>query len=455
MNDSLQAVWRRLTSTPAIVGFAGLAALLVLLAPIVLLSILSRAEAERELTAKLADLEAAGFPLSGEALASLYGGLPSDENAAPVYQEAFLQIDIPREIADALPPWSAESWPEPGEPFPEEWSSLAEELIEKNAPGIELLHEAAAIPAARFPLDFSAGWAMLIPHVSELRASARLLSFLVVWRAREGDWVEAVSDLETLFAVAGALDKEPTLISQLTRIAILGIGLNALEQALTYSSPPAEFLGSLQELVERQITDDSFLYPAMLGELAIIVGYLSGIESDWELREDFGLSDMSGPPWRIWSYWYAGGLARDKKLYLELTVHNIEAARASLPERLDLLVTDREIERMIAEYKLPSESLTAILTPTVSKVFQTEARVLSRAQCAVIGMAAERYRFDYGHLPADQDALVPEYLSELPMDPLTGDALDYLMEDSWLIISTRAVIPGREWSPRFRLPAER
>ncbi len=455
MKNALKGALRGLKTTPAIVGLSVVGAILILVLPVVLVSILSRAEAEREYQARLAELEAAGFPVGWEGVANLYGELPSDENAALVYQEAFLHIEIPPEVADTVPPWGEGSWPEPGEPFPGEWTPLAEELMEKNARGIELLHQAATLPGARFPIDFSEGWDLLIPHVSELRTSARLLSFTAVWQAKDGHWPEAVSDLDALFALADALRDEPSLISQLTRIAILGIGLNALEQALSYSFPPAELLTSLQALIHRQIWENSIYEKALTGELAITVTSLDDLRSDPEFREDFGHSYVSGTPWRVWSYWYAGGLARDKTLYVNLAVRNIEAARVPLPERLDCIVTDEDLERMFAKYKLPSENLSAVLIPTVSRLFEGEARILSRTQCAVIALAAERYRYDHGQLPASLEALVPAYLNELPPDPLTGDAFDFKEDEPWRIVTSPSVIPNRLGPPRFQLPAAR
>jgi hypothetical protein len=455
MKKSLQNAVRRLKSTPVVVALGVLGALLILVLPVVLVSILARAEAEREYQARLAELEATGFPVGWEAVADLYGQVPSDENAALVYQEAHRQIETPQELTDTLPPWGNQDWPEPGDPFPEEWTPLAEELMDKNARGIELLHQAATVPAARFPIDFSEGLGTLIPHVSELRNSARLLSFTVVWHAKDGHWQEATEDLKALFALADALRDEPSLISQLTAVAIRGIGLNALEQALGYSSPPPDLLNSLQELIEHQISEVSVFEVALTGELAMVLSSLDALGSDWAFREDFGLSRMSGTPWRIWSYWYAGGLARDKTLYVNLTVRNIEAARAPLPERLALVVTDDDLEQSFARYKLPTDNITAILIPTVSRLFESEARMLSRTQCAIIALAAERYRYDHGALPASLEALAPEYLNELSPDPLTGEPIEYRTDESWRIVTSPAIITDRLGPPRFQLPAER
>ena len=70
-------------------------------------------------------------------------------------------------------------------------------------------------------------------------------------------------------------------------------------------------------------------------------------------------------------------------------------------------------------------------------------------------LAAERYRYDHGALPASLEALVPENLNELSPDPLTGDPLEYRTDESWRIVTSPAIITDRLGPPRFQLPAER
>src|SRR5207249_4501194 len=45
--------------------------------------------------------------------------------------------------------------------------------------------------------------------------------------------------------------------------------------------------------------------------------------------------------------------------------------------------------------------------------------------CAVVALATERYRHDHRRWPEDLGLLLPGYLSEIPLDPFSGDPLRY------------------------------
>jgi hypothetical protein len=55
-------------------------------------------------------------------------------------------------------------------------------------------------------------------------------------------------------------------------------------------------------------------------------------------------------------------------------------------------------------------------------------------RCAVAALAAERYRRRYGRWPDQLSALVPEFLSAVPLDPFDGAPLRPRRTDDGLVI---------------------
>ena len=46
-------------------------------------------------------------------------------------------------------------------------------------------------------------------------------------------------------------------------------------------------------------------------------------------------------------------------------------------------------------------------------------------RCAIVALAAERYRIAHGHWPESLTLLVPEFLAKVPLDPYDANPLRY------------------------------
>jgi hypothetical protein len=69
----------------------------------------------------------------------------------------------------------------------------------------------------------------------------------------------------------------------------------------------------------------------------------------------------------------------------------------------------------------------AIAARTVNVTLRSSGSVVARRRIVVATLAIERYRRDHtGALPSALDALVPQYVDSLPVDPFSGAALHYV-----------------------------
>jgi hypothetical protein len=65
--------------------------------------------------------------------------------------------------------------------------------------------------------------------------------------------------------------------------------------------------------------------------------------------------------------------------------------------------------------------------PTNIELTPMDHRDASRAGL-IVAIAVRRYQLDYGRWPDSKEALLPDYLEVLPLDPFTGEPPRYLPE---------------------------
>ena len=91
---------------------------------------------------------------------------------------------------------------------------------------------AAARPEARFWINYDAGFAMLLPHLARLKASSQYLSLHATAALKAGDRATALEDMKLSFRLIESIRREPILISQLVRMAMLQIALQPVWEGL-------------------------------------------------------------------------------------------------------------------------------------------------------------------------------------------------------------------------------
>ena len=70
------------------------------------------------------------------------------------------------------------------------------------------------------------------------------------------------------------------------------------------------------------------------------------------------------------------------------------------------------------------------MIPAVSSVVSKAGVAQTLAQNATLACAVERYRLAHGKLPEKLDALVPQFIAQLPRDVIDGQPLRYRLDGS-------------------------
>ena len=177
----------------------------------------------RRLNVELERIRAAGEPASAEEIEEFYQAPSAGQDTTQLWLAAFAPLDTPQFQSDAkgLPfvgdgpnsiPWPNEPWPQ---------LESAEQFLSRYRQSLDEMHQAARQGGrARFPTRFADGVAMLLPHVQQLRAGARLLALESAVNAHRNQPDAAVESIAAMFAAARSLEQGPVIISQLVRMAV-------------------------------------------------------------------------------------------------------------------------------------------------------------------------------------------------------------------------------------------
>lgn len=332
---------------------------------------------ERGLATTVAELESGLPPFDSE---------PAEaENAAPILEAAF---ELAKSIGPPL------EW-EPGQ------SSEIPEESRKSLPlydeVFELLYQAAERPRCRFDLEWSEKFAMGMIHITQVRDVARLLTLRALVRSEDGDGKGAIEDLRVLFAVSRCLREEPLLITQVVRIAVAEMGLDALRVILPRSKSAVEdYEKTSPDLATGSVAR------AFQGELAVILSTATDADA-WSALEDVkGDFDAAFT-----------GLARP---YMKAEVAYMASVLercigvAGKPYPVALALADS----LTAEVREEGGAVTRMMLPMISHMFEREAQHASRVELVKLGAKCIDYQHEHGEYPTSLGEL-----KDVEPDPLT------------------------------------
>ncbi len=404
MGDASRRISRKQVSLVVVLG---------VLAALVLVYALCRLSWSRRVDEAVEAIRAEGFPVELDELNAWYVR-PSDENAADVLTLAFESFPrISAATAEVLPVEGYAELPGRTEPLPEGMKRTIAHHLKANADALALVHEGAGISECRWPINLTRGYATLLDHIGPLNRSSEVLLLESVYKAEQGDSDGAVDAIVAGVGVARSLDKEPVLISQLVRMSCLGRSLSALEQTLNRTPLKDSQLGQVQHALREAEDSDEFVR-GIVGERCLAAdmarygapGELVGasmkgvtvLPGMMELRNLTGICDL------------------DAATLLEIFEPVVNAAHVPVKDRLAAMGTADPPDREIPSYCI----VTRLLLPPGVHSVQANLRIIARMRAARAALAVERYRLAHGQLPESLDALVPEFLDEIPADPF-GD----------------------------------
>lgn len=307
----------------------------------------------------------------------------------------------------------------------------------------ELGAAAPGITLARTLKDYSFGHRehTLGPNVTDTKCEesqwtrnvVAALSWDAVQATEAGDLKIATDTLCAMIGACRSVGDEPTFIAYLIRSACRQGTVLAIERALAQSAALPE-LATLQTVLATEV-EVPILLNGLRGERAMAHQLFENLRA--------GKTDIyaqTGPRPDAWDrFWwdfkYRGDRAADHARAIRGFTSAIEAARLPIEKQA------AAFERLPTVHKDPDRVMSSLLlTPTEPKFLLGYVRNTALIRCAVAGIACERFRQAHGRWPNDLSEIAPTFIATVPLDPLTGETLQYKKADEGIIIFS----PGRD-----------
>ena len=325
------------------------------------------------------------------------------------------------------------------------WSQLQRD-VEANAQATAALRAASEGGELIFPMELGLGYRSPFQRPGPMRQAANWLAMATIFQLHEGKKVEAGENLKAMLRSIENYKGEPSMLSQFQRTASVQIAFNTTWEALQY---PA---WSDRELEELQKGWNAVKFESAEGFFAIALANgsrpfeearkspegaasISARGTSTSLVDDLtdfaaGVTTdpgaafktlMNRPNQRVWRW----VVSYEEELFtLKLWHSGLEAAR-TMEQRGYLLPGLKELDANLEamgsyEGYLMGDTRTLVRNSLVRLGSARIARQLALTACAL-----QRSKRQTGRYPGTLKELVPQYLAEIPLDPVDGAAVRY------------------------------
>ena len=279
----------------------------------------------------------------------------------------------------------------------------------------------------------------LLPHVAWWLKAARLMTISSEEYRLNGDYASAIDRCSTLLRFADCIHRDADcLIHYLVGLAVLQLGLDKAHDLALDKGVSAEALTELASILDNMSALHLGLIRAVKAEYWIIARTVD------ELGRDGGsLSKAVVPDGRV-SRFLLGSTGRSRylfqrektklmfaDLYREV-IKNTSCSYAemnfqSLEEQVELGEKGWRWRRTMRPNAI-GEILRALLVPAVSGILEKKCQNECLLEATRLVVGCRRYALANGSLPDTCEALVPTFLTRLPLDPYNGEPFRYAPE---------------------------
>lgn len=303
-----------------------------------------------------------------------------------------------------------------------------------------------------------------IPNFVGFRVAAQTLHTATIVDLHRGDLAHALEDLRALSAFSRLHEEDPTLISFMIRIAILGLSIDAYWDALQASGWTEAQLAALQEANQwdRMLSRKPRIMEAeRVVRLNQLEWFRSHSYGEWinkygKIYTSFGLrldacdTNRVIGFWRQWLFhptWRFAWADREQVIYIRASQQDVEvlrqaAAHGSWQELRNGMAANHQ------NFHLPGLSWRFYISlpvldrfstiigpspispppypyPQFQRAWFTSMKNLTLGQMVSAAIALKRYELRHGTSPATLADLVPEFLARIPLDYIDGQPLRY------------------------------
>jgi len=407
----------------------------------------------------VAQLKARGEPLDLAAI--LPSPTPPDQNGAPDLLKGAALLDPswnalgtnpPSPMLMVAPGKAMSSWSQPNirnSAGTNSWAEF-EAAMARNDAGLRLIAQMVDFPTLDFNLNYRGGFSMVNnDHLAAMKRSAQALSAEAMDDLHHGNPAAATKNISTMLALIDCSTNDRLVISELVRMAIAQMTVPVTWEALQATNFTDDQLVTLQ----RQWDGLEFIQPYenalqmenILGENDLarwrgssseVHDYLSQGPNGKPTREDSMYDELKTKIEIFrWQYWwsYPDELRRLKitELFVD-TARSLKTNYAFLPaihqqtEQLPkLLGTSGKPPTPENRDSVDTHFILSSSTASLGRILDRVMRVEVVKQTVVTALALKRYQVKHGNYPSDLNALVPEFVPAVALDPADGQPLRY------------------------------
>lgn len=348
------------------------------------------------------------------------------------------------------------------------WDEV-EAALAKLGGGLSALEQLIDRQTIDFRLDYHQGFTLMLPNLAPLKRAAQRLSAATLCASHRGDAESAVAHVRAMLALVRGSSHERLVISQLVRIAVAAITVNATWELLQSADLTDKQLAILQQdwaqldfiqpteaalAMERamgnmtigQMRESSAEFNKLVSAYGAGSGPGSGSSSgDWfEQVHDYGKeawdrtkASTREVAWRVaWSYPDQLRALKGHQVLIETARQvrsngNYAAALALQKQRLEALgfrEEERDQSGGMSAGDLDLQSLFSQGVVSLNRLVRRVMLIETSKQMVVTAIALKRYKLQHGSYPAELKALAPEFLPVLPHDPVNGEPLHYQLK---------------------------
>ena len=417
----------------------------------------------RMLRAQLDAARARGEPVAVEDVR--FEAVPDAENAWAVQVRA-MQAHVPGVFSPRSSNDEYREYP----PYPAYWMKRAAASAQAHGQVFALARQARGLSRVqvRDRLTLPMGNSFFA-SLGDARNLANTLSDGALYSHVHGDDAEAIERILDELHLARSLRHEPFAVPQLVATGMDALALNTaqiiapgLQTRAGVATRPAS-REQVRQLIA-QVLDERMLWQGL--EASIPMERLASM--------DF-LQTRARDTWLIRPLGVMEAVRANRNIEIMIEaarLRNKPAVEAALSVRK---FDDQYTESMFSQQRIPRYSRWFLEPGDLSRYYETQFRVVCERRATAVSLAAQLYRADHGGWPQRLEAMVPEYLPAVPVDPYHTDrrALGYEIlkgvlpgggdrplvyydpgEDCAALLRNEPMYQWQQWQPR-EIPGKR
>lgn len=273
-----------------------------------------------------------------------------------------------------------------------------------------------------------------------LRRVAQLMRLDAVWRVHDDAPNGALASGRAILIVGRSVGDDPDPLTQMARLECQSTALASIERTLAQGEPTEGALALTQKLLEDELDQPLLLY-TLRGHRAWVqlveeqreAGTLPDLLPDDDLEKARLIEDRDSVPGQVERWLTAGWKRENRALALVFLSEAVELAKLPVDQQPAAFKEFKQKSATRFNEQWPRYGPGRLPVSPVLTYARVSHQRASELRCAVVALAAERFRIVNDRWPESVDEL-GDYLTKSPTDIYTGKPLLLNRLDDGIVI---------------------